>query len=86
MFQYQIPVFEVRLMGVYSEVYKAKSRKTGAIVAVKKILILNEKDGVCVPNTVSKGLKLIDMAVPYHVSSRNQDPKDVVSCQYSHPQ
>lgn len=30
----------------YSEVHRAKSRKTGAVVALKKILMHNEKDGV----------------------------------------
>lgn len=29
-----------------SEVHRAKSKKTGAIVALKKILMHNEKDGV----------------------------------------
>lgn len=29
-----------------SEVYKARSKKSGAIVALKKILMHNEKDGV----------------------------------------
>jgi hypothetical protein len=29
-----------------SEVHRAKSRKTGAVVALKKILMHNEKDGV----------------------------------------
>jgi len=31
----------------YSEVHMAKSKKTGALVALKKILMHNEKDGVC---------------------------------------
>jgi serine/threonine-protein kinase BUR1 len=31
----------------YSEVHMAKSRRNGAIVALKKILMHNEKDGVC---------------------------------------
>jgi serine/threonine protein kinase len=30
-----------------SEVYKARSKKTSAVVALKKILMHNEKDGVC---------------------------------------
>ncbi len=30
----------------FSEVHKARSRKNGAIVALKKILMHNEKDGV----------------------------------------
>lgn len=29
-----------------SEVYKARSKRSGAIVALKKILMHNEKDGV----------------------------------------
>lgn len=32
--------------GVYSEVYKARSKANGAILALKKILMHNEKDGV----------------------------------------
>ncbi len=30
-----------------SEVHKARSRRTGALVALKKIIMHNEKDGVC---------------------------------------
>ncbi len=32
-----------------SEVHRARSRKTGALVALKKIIMHNEKDGVCGP-------------------------------------
>jgi serine/threonine-protein kinase BUR1 len=31
--------------GTFGEVHRAKSKKTGAIVALKKILMHNEKDG-----------------------------------------
>lgn len=33
--------------GTFGEVHKARSKKTGAIVALKKIIMHNEKDGVC---------------------------------------
>lgn len=32
---------------VHREVYRARSKKSGAIVALKKILMHHEKDGVC---------------------------------------
>lgn len=32
--------------GIHSEVYKARSKATGDILALKKILMHNEKDGV----------------------------------------
>lgn len=35
-------------VAVVSEVYKARSKATSAIVALKKILMHNEKDGVSV--------------------------------------
>ncbi|THC91559.1 hypothetical protein EYZ11_008978 [Aspergillus tanneri] len=34
--------------GTFGEVYKAKSKREGSIVALKKILMHNEKDGVSV--------------------------------------
>lgn len=32
--------------GTFGEVHRAKSKKTGALVALKKIIMHNEKDGV----------------------------------------
>jgi hypothetical protein len=32
-----------------SEVHRARSKKTGALVALKKIIMHNEKDGVSTP-------------------------------------
>lgn len=32
--------------GTFGEVHRAKSKKTGAVVALKKIIMHNEKDGV----------------------------------------
>lgn len=32
--------------GTFGEVHRARSRKTGALVALKKIIMHNEKDGV----------------------------------------
>lgn len=37
--------------GTFGEVHKAKSKKTGAIVALKKIIMHNEKDGVRIPTS-----------------------------------
>ncbi|KAF2457009.1 kinase-like domain-containing protein [Lineolata rhizophorae] len=45
--------------GTFGEVYKAKSRKTGATVALKKILMHNEKDGF--PITALREIKLLKM-------------------------
>lgn len=33
-------------LNIYSEVYKARSKKDNAVVALKKILMHNERDGV----------------------------------------
>lgn len=32
--------------GTFGEVHRAKAKKTGAVVALKKIIMHNEKDGV----------------------------------------
>ena len=54
------PSFELRelwqtgyqLTAIYSsEVYRGRSRKAGSIVALKKILVHNEKDGVSASST-----------------------------------
>ena len=37
---------DTKICVYFSEVHKARSRKTGAVVALKKILMHNEKDGV----------------------------------------
>lgn len=37
----------------YREVYKGRSRRTGAVFALKKILMHNEKDGVWLFNDES---------------------------------
>ena len=69
--------------GTFGEVHKAESRKTGAVVALKKILMHNEKDGF--PITALREIKLLkllshpnvlkleEMAVEHH--SRNADKK-----------
>src|SRR6059058_2047314 len=43
--------------GTFGEVSKARSKKTGAIVALKKILMHNEKDGF--PITALREIKLL---------------------------
>ncbi|KAI0422103.1 kinase-like protein [Xylaria grammica] len=62
--------------GTFGEVHKARSRKTGALVALKKIIMHNEKDGF--PITALREIKLLkllshknvlrleDMAVEHH--------------------
>ncbi|KAI0434658.1 kinase-like protein [Xylaria sp. FL1042] len=62
--------------GTFGEVHKARSRRTGALVALKKIIMHNEKDGF--PITALREIKLLkllshknvlrleDMAVEHH--------------------
>ncbi|KAK7754170.1 serine/threonine protein kinase, CMGC, CDC2/CDK subfamily [Diatrype stigma] len=62
--------------GTFGEVHKAKSRRTGSLVALKKIIMHNEKDGF--PITALREIKLLkllshrnvlrleDMAVEHH--------------------
>lgn len=45
--------------GTFGEVHKARSRKNGAVVALKKILMHNEKDGF--PITALREIKLLKM-------------------------
>ncbi|EEH10537.1 serine/threonine-protein kinase bur-1 [Histoplasma capsulatum G186AR] len=45
--------------GTFGEVYKARSKRSGAIVALKKILMHNEKDGF--PITALREIKLLKM-------------------------
>ena len=40
-------------MRPYSEVHRARSRKTGALVALKKIIMHHEKDGVGAHSPIS---------------------------------
>jgi hypothetical protein len=48
----------ISLLTLYSEVHRARSKKTGALVALKKIIMHNEKDGVCVPPSAFSVLSL----------------------------
>lgn len=45
--------------GTFGEVHRAKSRKSGAVVALKKILMHNEKDGF--PITALREIKLLKL-------------------------
>ncbi|KAF7875050.1 hypothetical protein EAF04_002222 [Stromatinia cepivora] len=45
--------------GTFGEVHKAKSRKTGMVVALKKILMINEKDGF--PITALREIKTLKL-------------------------
>ena len=51
--RFNSPCIELTSGMAYREVHKAKSHKTGALVALKKILMHNEKDGVCLAATLS---------------------------------
>lgn len=61
-----------------SEVHRARSRKTGALVALKKIIMHNERDGVRYRACPSirfwfrRSLTLTSPSVPHHRPSRNQ--------------
>ncbi|KAK0720466.1 kinase-like domain-containing protein [Lasiosphaeris hirsuta] len=45
--------------GTFGEVYRARSKKTGAVVALKKIIMHNEKDGF--PITALREIKLLKL-------------------------
>lgn len=58
---------------IFSEVHRARSKKTGALVALKKIIMHNEKDGVSAPLQEPLILGFSDNClVPYYGSSGNQ--------------
>lgn len=44
-----------------SEVHRARSRKTSELVALKKIIMHNEKDGVCTTKTWTREEMLMYM-------------------------
>jgi hypothetical protein len=54
-----------------SEVHQARSRKTGAVVALKKILMHNEKDGVRHTGH-TRSSRTNFCSVPHNSSARNQ--------------
>lgn len=68
-----------------SEVHRARSRKTGALVALKKIIMHNERDGF--PITALREIKLLkllshknvlrleEMAIEHPPRSRSNRPK-----------
>lgn len=74
--------------GTFGEVHRAKSRKTGAIVALKKILMHNEKDGF--PITALREIKLLkllshlnvlkleEMAVEHHTKSTDKRKRAIM--------
>lgn len=45
--------------GMYGKVYKARDRRTGALVALKKIKIENEEEGI--PATTLREVSLLQM-------------------------
>ncbi|KAK8111836.1 kinase-like domain-containing protein [Apiospora kogelbergensis] len=70
--------------GTFGEVHKARSKKTGSLVALKKIIMHNEKDGF--PITALREIKLLkllshrnvlsleDMAVEHHTKASKLEP------------
>ncbi|TVY85180.1 Serine/threonine-protein kinase BUR1 [Lachnellula suecica] len=74
--------------GTFGEVHRAKSKKTGAIVALKKILMHNEKDGF--PITALREIKLLkllshpnvlkleEMAVEHHTKSTDKRKRAIM--------
>ena len=74
--------------GTFGEVHRAKSKKTGAIVALKKILMHNEKDGF--PITALREIKLLkllshpnvlkleEMAVEHHHKSTDKRKRAIM--------
>lgn len=74
--------------GTFGEVHRAKSLKTGAVVALKKILMHNEKDGF--PITALREIKLLkllshpnvlkleEMAVEHHSKSTDKRKRAIM--------
>ncbi|KAL3425621.1 serine threonine-protein kinase bur-1 [Phlyctema vagabunda] len=74
--------------GTFGEVHRAKSKKTGAVVALKKILMHNEKDGF--PITALREIKLLkllshpnvlqleEMAVEHHQKSTDKRKRAIM--------
>lgn len=65
--------------GTFGEVFKARHKKTKKIVALKKVLMENEKEGVSAQNgykTFTSGVVYITclgVPVPYNSPQRNQN-------------
>ncbi|KAJ8113567.1 hypothetical protein ONZ43_g5127 [Nemania bipapillata] len=74
--------------GTFGEVHKARSHRTGALVALKKIIMHNEKDGF--PITALREIKLLkllshknvlsleDMAVEHYVKQTDQRKRPII--------
>ncbi|ORY71270.1 kinase-like domain-containing protein [Pseudomassariella vexata] len=74
--------------GTFGEVHKAKSKKVGNLVALKKIIMYNEKDGF--PITALREIKLLkmldhrnvlrleDMAVEHHSKSTDKRKRPIM--------
>ncbi|KYK56798.1 Serine/threonine-protein kinase bur-1 [Drechmeria coniospora] len=74
--------------GTFGEVYRARSRKTGALIALKKIIMHHEKDGF--PITALREIKLLkllshpnvlrleDMAVEHPTRSTDKRKKPII--------
>ena len=66
-----------------SEVHRARYRKTGALVALKKIIMHNEKDGVSqgASNTMKAYSQLTLNPVSHYGSSRDQATQTFITSQ-----
>jgi len=75
--------------GTYGQVYKAKNKETGEVVALKRVRMDNEKEGVCAcaclpPHNMLHLLRVNrdtprSFTVPDHRDPRDQDPQSTES-------
>lgn len=68
-----------------SEVYKARSKRSRSVMALKKILMHNEKDGVSFRFNVPEVLADLGIQVPYYGLARDKAPKNAITSEYSAP-
>jgi hypothetical protein len=61
---------------IASEVYQGIRRRTGDVVALKKILMHQEKDGVSRSNDT---MAQADRAVSHHCPARDQATEDIIA-------
>jgi serine/threonine protein kinase len=69
--------------GTFGEVHRARSRKTGASVALKKIIMHHEKDGVgkLSPQSISTSANM-PCLVSNHGAARNQASQVTITSKY----
>lgn len=70
-------------MGSDSEVYKARSKRNRSIVALKKILMHNEKDGVSFNYVLRKVPADHCILVSHYSPARGKASQDAIASEYS---